>query len=82
MEEAEEVEELHLKLPPRLSVQELRCLSVWEGDSELGLEIDLGGGCKVQHVNTSYQGKYFQRLDNDSDDSGHLITVGVRQSEN
>jgi len=32
-----------------------------EGDSELGLEIDLGGGCKVQHVNTSYQGKYFQR---------------------
>ena len=53
-----------------------------EGDSELGLEIDLGGGCKVQHVNTSYQGKYFQRLDNDSDDSGHLITVGVRQSEN
>jgi len=36
VEEAEEVEELHLKLPPRLSVQELRCLSVWEGDSELG----------------------------------------------
>ena len=36
VEEAEEVEELHLKLPPPLSVQELRCLSVWEGDSELG----------------------------------------------
>jgi len=32
-----------------------------EGDSELGLEIDLGDGCKVQHVSTSYQGKYFQR---------------------
>jgi protein tyrosine phosphatase len=32
-----------------------------EGDSELGLEIDLGGGCKVQHLTTSYQGKYFQR---------------------
>ena len=35
-----------------------------EGDSELGLEIDLGDGCKVQHVSTSYQGKYFQRSDN------------------
>jgi len=32
-----------------------------EGDSELGYEIDLGDGCKVQHINTSYQGKYFQR---------------------
>ena len=35
-----------------------------EGDSELGLEIDLGDGCKVQHVTTSYQGRYFQRSDN------------------
>ena len=30
------MEELHLKLPPLLDVHDLRCLSVWEGDSELG----------------------------------------------
>ena len=36
-----------------------------EGDSEIGFEIDLGDGCKVQHVNTSYQGKYFQRSNDD-----------------
>ena len=36
MEETSEVEELHLKLPPLFDVHDLRCLSVWEGDSELG----------------------------------------------
>ena len=36
LEETSEVEELHLKLPPLFDVHDLRCLSVWEGDSELG----------------------------------------------
>ena len=32
-------------------------------DMKVGPVMDIGGGCKVEHVNTSYTGAYFIRLD-------------------
>ena len=32
-------------------------------DMKVGPVLDIGGGCKVEHVNTSYTGAYFIRLD-------------------
>ena len=31
------------------------------GEESLGVELDIGGGCKVEHLSTSFQGSFFQR---------------------
>ena len=31
------------------------------GEDPLGLALDVGGGCSVEFVSTSYQGSYFLR---------------------
>ena len=31
------------------------------GEESLGVELDLGGGCRVEHLSTSFQGSFFQR---------------------